>query len=141
MRYNPLLKEIFSEEELKDLSILDKKSYLEYKETLNNLQRDEIDEMDSVQEEATLGRISQVIGTEWKKFIDEAFANSGVKSEQRKRLIEEEIDLNEIKLSDFVAYLTEYEGDHKRLGEVKLAELMGNFLAKQRIKTDRNDEE
>ena len=132
LKYEPIIKELFDEEELRSLNVLPKQKYLEYVETLSNLQKDEDEELDSIsEEEANLGRIGQVIGNEWKKFVEEVFtANKQLKKEVKNKTEEQIDELAEIKLSDFLAYLVHYEKSGEKLSEVRLAELMSKFLEK-----------
>jgi hypothetical protein len=132
LNFDPLISELFSEKEVQDLGILPKSLYKQFAEADADLQRDERDNLLSIDngEKPELQQIGKSIGLELKQIIDE---EKVVKEEQEhnKRKIKIDTTVWEgFKASDLVDFLSDLKGKDRNLAEVKLSELIESFLSK-----------
>jgi len=130
LHYDPLIKEIFTDQELKELGILPDNLYREFAATVANLQRDDNEGTGGIdaEEEEDIKKTGKIIGLDWKQIIDEENRTEKTNKQRMTNLPVEMSRWEELKASDLIDFLTELKAQDENLSDVKLSELIESFL-------------
>ncbi len=130
LNYDPTIREIFTDRELKDLGILPDNLYREFAATVANLQRDDQEGTSVIdaEEEDELQRPGKNQGPDWKQIMEE---ERRIEKMNRQRMASLPVDMSrweKLKASDLIDFLTELKAQDENLSDVKLSELIESFL-------------
>ncbi|MBW6516551.1 MAG: hypothetical protein K0B81_08085 [Candidatus Cloacimonetes bacterium] len=130
LKYDPLMTEIFTEEELQRFGILPENLFSEFEKVIDNLQKNDQEELNGINsdEKKQFQGMSEEIGLEWKRLLEEEKAKERKKMESNPQLVLDQECWKQIKASDFLDFLSRLDIKDRSLDDITLPELIDSFI-------------
>ena len=139
LKFDPALKEVFSDSQIKKLRILPESVYSDFMKEILDLESDdsfvgEIDQIDDLEteEKDKFLEIEQQIGNQWEKILNEG-VRVKKKIETKGKILNSRVNWDEIRLVDFIRFLLELNLKDYTLDDLKIQELMELFLKRYEV--------
>lgn len=130
LNYNPLIREIFTEEELIRFGILPENLYREFEKVVANLQKNEKDGLGGIEtdDDEELNRVGKEISQEWRQMIEEEQAKARTSRMDAPKISLDFSRWENIKASYLIDFLTALKDKDEKLNDVSLSDLLERFL-------------